>query len=973
MVERLRMRRILSLALVGLTLGVVGAADTARAEGAAADPTLEWRTIESAHFLIHYHEPLAIVARRVAVVAERAQARIGAALGHVPDTQTDIVITDDTDYANGSATAYPHNVIRLYATAPEDLSPLADYDDWLTDLVFHEDTHILHMDQISGVAAVVNAIFGRVYIPNTIAPRWFLEGLAVFEETDTTAGGRLRSSIWDMFLRMDALEGRLLRLDQVSNEADRWPHGDAWYLYGSQFMRSIADHHGRTALSRMTHEYGGQAVPYALSRVARHTTGMTLPELWNEFLEDTRARARDQAARVEREGRLEGTRLTFHGEEARTPRFLPDGRAMYFENDSRGLEGYRYVDPRDGGHGAGQDIVHTWGLASAAPHPDGERFVYSSLGWDRELYAFNDLWEHDLRTGHDRRLTVGARAAEPDVAPDGRRIVFTVSSAGTSSLAIADLADVPGTQHMLFTSERFGQVYAPRWSPDGRTVAFSAWLEGGKRDIVLVDVASGALSKVTDDRASDAGPCWSPDGRTLYFSSDRTGITNLYAWERETGALSQITNVIAGAFMPTVSPDGRRILYIGYSSFGWDVWGIDVDRTRWRPAPPYVDRRPAAAEPREIADLPSRPYDPLPTLRPYNYLLDFRPDGFGPQLGINVGGEDVVGFHSWTARVGVSLVKGYVNVDATYRYHHTPADLGLHVFHTVDLAGGLYLGGQARTWVAETLGADLGVGYSFRRPFDSDTFSLGYTIGTSWKAEDYVANFDPNDPPPVLPTTGRFASLRVGWSFNGVRRFPYDIGAAEGVAFSVSVGAQHPLLGSQFPAISAQWAIQTYLRMPWEIRHVLALRYAGGLAGGQPGHRDFFYVGGFPETNLIDQLTQLSLLGGVALRGYPAYFHGGTQFHLAQVEYRFPIWRINAGVETIPFYLNRLYGNAFSDVGNAFNGTFDPAKLLVGVGGELLLDFTIGYVIGYTLRFGIARGLMEGGDTHVYCNLGGLF
>src|SRR5690349_8289342 len=160
------------------------------AQEAANDPTLEWRTMETEHFVVTYHEPLGMVARRVAVVAERAQQRVGAVLDHVPSDKTQIVITDDTDYANGSASAYPLNVIRLFAAAPEDLSPLGDYDDWLTELVFHEDTHILHMDQIGGIATVINAIFGRLYVPNGVAPRWFLEGLAVYEETDTTAGGR---------------------------------------------------------------------------------------------------------------------------------------------------------------------------------------------------------------------------------------------------------------------------------------------------------------------------------------------------------------------------------------------------------------------------------------------------------------------------------------------------------------------------------------------------------------------------------------------------------------------------------------------------------------------------------------------------------------------------------------------------------------------------------------------------------------
>jgi hypothetical protein len=91
-----------------------------------SDPSLDWHTLETPRFAVHYHEPLEPLARRVVVVAERAYDTLGPVLRYVPDARTHIVLTDDTDFANGSATALPFNTIRLFATAPEDLSPLSD-------------------------------------------------------------------------------------------------------------------------------------------------------------------------------------------------------------------------------------------------------------------------------------------------------------------------------------------------------------------------------------------------------------------------------------------------------------------------------------------------------------------------------------------------------------------------------------------------------------------------------------------------------------------------------------------------------------------------------------------------------------------------------------------------------------------------------------------------------------------------------
>ena len=200
------------------------------------DPRLIWHTIDTEHFSIHYHEPLGVMARRVAAVSERAHEKLAPLLKHRPRERTQVVLSDDRDLANGSATATPFNTIRLFATAPGDLTTLDDYDDWLSLLVTHEHTHVLHLDNIGGIPKIINAILGKTYVPNQLQPRWFIEGYATYEESKHTAGGRLRSSTFDMFLRADALENHQFRIDQLSHSADRWPHGTAWYLYGSHFV-----------------------------------------------------------------------------------------------------------------------------------------------------------------------------------------------------------------------------------------------------------------------------------------------------------------------------------------------------------------------------------------------------------------------------------------------------------------------------------------------------------------------------------------------------------------------------------------------------------------------------------------------------------------------------------------------------------------------------------------------------------------
>src|SRR5262249_24975486 len=157
-------------------------------------------------------EPLA---QRVGSVAEGAHRALVPLIGWEPAQVTEIVIADDSDAANGSAATLPYNSIRLFTTAPDDMSPLADYDDWLTELVTPESPHVLHIDNTGGLPAAANAIFGKTFAANQAQPHWIREGLAVFMESANTTGGRLRSTQFEMYLRADVLEGRLARLDEI--------------------------------------------------------------------------------------------------------------------------------------------------------------------------------------------------------------------------------------------------------------------------------------------------------------------------------------------------------------------------------------------------------------------------------------------------------------------------------------------------------------------------------------------------------------------------------------------------------------------------------------------------------------------------------------------------------------------------------------------------------------------------------------
>ncbi len=149
--------RAVALALLGATT-----------LGAQLDPRGDWRTISTPHFRIHFTPATEAIARRAAENAEEAWARLAAELV-TPRGPVDVVIADNVDFTNGSATPFPTNRIVLYAHPSVEGQTLRYFGNWNQLLVTHELTHIFHLDRTRGWWRGAQRIFGRnpLLFPNS--------------------------------------------------------------------------------------------------------------------------------------------------------------------------------------------------------------------------------------------------------------------------------------------------------------------------------------------------------------------------------------------------------------------------------------------------------------------------------------------------------------------------------------------------------------------------------------------------------------------------------------------------------------------------------------------------------------------------------------------------------------------------------------------------------------------------------------
>ncbi|MEJ7597445.1 MAG: hypothetical protein WKG01_06005 [Kofleriaceae bacterium] len=942
----------------------------------AGDPLLDHYTIETDHFVVHYYEPLDALARRVATVAEHAHRTLSPALDHAPATKIQIVIVDDTDSANGFAGVLPRNAITLFATAPGAISELDDHDDWMHGLVAHEYTHILHLDTIGGLPHLYNRVFGKTWSPSQIMPRWIIEGVATYEESKRSSGGRNRGTRFDQIIRIARKAGKDLRLDQITGAPRQFPRGNAVYVYGSHFMRYIFDRFGDDTFRQLAHLGGEHPSPFAVNRQIAKVTGTPFATLYDDWKGYLRDRYGMQEMAAERRGLVTGRPLTRSAESNFNAKYTEDGKAIVWIQSDGYRQPHVRTMPVGGDIRQARDVVQLEAMGPFDLLPDGS-FVFEQGGRvTRRQYSFQDLFRWDARTGRILQLTHGRRARDPSLSPDGRRVAFSQNEVSTSVLAVMDaVPDAPSS--IVWRGKPYEQAYQPAWSPDGTRIAFSAWRTGGYRDILIVELASGRVEAVTSDRAIDMSPAWSRDGRILYFDSDRTSIANIYAYDTVDRSLWQVSNVIGGAYRPHPSPDHQRLVFeAAVPAGGFDLFELAVDRSTWLPAHAFVDDRPpSVAIPDGSTQISAkRSYRPIETMAPQAWTAQLALGDPEPTITFQVAGSDIFGLHGYQLAIGTSLESGDLDVAGVYTYTGLRPNLRVAAARTFAERGGYRVDGNPVTYGQEDWSATLSTSVPFEtRPDARWSLSFDYDLDWFRLVDPPLLVLDPSDRVTIVPLTDYVqAGVATRVSFSSVRGATYGLGPRSGLDASIGLRFDHPLIGAEYKTVSLSYTFATY-RQLWGKTPTFSARLAGTLRAGDLVRTGTFGLGGAPSQDVVRSLIDSTRAGSTGfLRGYPSRVLAGNQFHLLNLEYRQELWQIERGIDTLPVYLRRLHVAALADVGTAFDAPFDfDRHVRASLGGALRLDAFFGYFVPGTLEIGYAHGLQAEGISEMWFLLTG--
>jgi len=200
-------------------------------------------------------------------------------------------------------------------------------------------------------------------------------------------------------------------------------------------------------------------------------------------------------------------------------------------------------------------------LAAAAEFPAvspvGNKLAFSRGGGDI------DLWKFDGDTPVSV-LSSTAPDFDPQLSPDGTKAAFVTWRSGRGpEIWVATLDGTSATAITMPTGRGQG---SPRWSPDGRWIAYDAQGSDGNWDIYVVDAAGGQPRRLTTHPAYEHFASWSRDGKWIYFRSVRTGRSEIWRIPAGGGTETQVTDT--GGAGVWESWDGQTIYYSRHDGNG---------------------------------------------------------------------------------------------------------------------------------------------------------------------------------------------------------------------------------------------------------------------------------------------------------------------------------------------------------------------------------------------------------------------
>ena len=589
-------------------------------------PEIDWKTFETDHFQIHFYEGSEGTAREGAFVAEKIYPFVTQLYKYEPLEKTDIVFLDTDDISNGAAYYYD-NKILIWAT-PMDFE-LRGSHRWLQNVITHEYTHIVSMQKSMKAGLRFpgaylqwlgyedekrkDVLYGypnkivSYAIPGTTVPPWLAEGTAqyMYEGADWDNWDTHR----DMILRDRVMNNNLLTLTEMNTFGKSGIGNESTYNAGYKFCRFIALSYGANKLKEIILALSSP-LQFSVSNAIEKSIGISGNELYDLYKKSL-DNGYDLLTQSIRSTKVQGRIIAGEGTANLHPVWSPNGKHIaYLSNEENDFFGQTDLFVYDLEANNAENIQS--GVVSAPTwNNNGVTLYYAKKAKypNKKGSKYFDLYEFDLNTEQETRLTKDARAFSPYFVPMDSTLIYLATQDGGQNIYRIDLKSQKTQQLTNFEDRRMLSSLA--YDEEKNRILFDV-TRNHFRDIAYLSLADSTHGLVFANREWDERDI-NISAEQLIYSDDRSGVFNLYVIDEKTMTGGYITNVMGGAFMPAVNASGQ-VAYSLYENGSYKIAILDstafVDQKTVGYDPNYWQRNSGLAEPIiEQVDLPAKTYE----------------------------------------------------------------------------------------------------------------------------------------------------------------------------------------------------------------------------------------------------------------------------------------------------------------------------------------------------------------------------
>ncbi len=546
-------------------------------------PELDWRTFETKHFRIHYYSQTEVSARRGAFIAEKIYNPIVSLYDYRPIDKTDIVFTDTDDISNGAAYFYDNKIIIW--TSPLDFE-LRGSHRWLQNVITHEFAHIVSIQSAQKYGKSIpggylqwigyekekrpDVLYGypnvliSYPIPGTSVPPWLAEGVAQFmyPEADWDNWDTTR----DMILRDKVLHGNALSWNEINTFGKRGIGNESVYNAGYAFTKYIALKYGHNTLKEILISLS-KPLNYSVNKAIKDATKKDGTIIFNEFNKVINERYNTLTNSIENN--------------KNEPKIIEDkGTANLFPiwNESGNMIAYLSNQNHDFFSSTDlflYDINTTKKIkivdgVNSLPSWNDNNIIYSKKSKFPNKYGskYFDLYEYNITTKKEQRITRDARAFSPAFSKSDSAIFYLATSDGTQNIFKIDLLSKSSEKISDFNNHEI--LNNLKFDTFNNRLLFDV-TDSHFKNIHYINLNDSTKGKFIHNELWDTRNADSFNDGVVY-SDDKTGIFNLYYIDNN--KQGYITNLKGGAFMPDFHKNGK-IAYSHYEKGKYNIAIID--------------------------------------------------------------------------------------------------------------------------------------------------------------------------------------------------------------------------------------------------------------------------------------------------------------------------------------------------------------------------------------------------------------